>query len=228
MRPHSVSEVADAGAAIHACWNSIGVRGDKSCPELAGHAHCRNCPAFSAAAVSLLDRERSSEAPLAGAEVAAARNHGAEQPPERSAIMFRIGQEWFALATRLLDEVTEMRVLHALPHRRGPVVLGIVNVRGELVVCVSLGRLLGIAEDTGPPGRRRRLLVIRGTGGRLAAPVDEVQHTHRYHDSALIPPPATVMRSETSFTRGLLAWGERTASSLHEDRLLEALDRSLS
>ena len=29
------------------CWNRIGVRGDRSCPELARVIHCHNCPVFS-------------------------------------------------------------------------------------------------------------------------------------------------------------------------------------
>ena len=39
------------------CWNRIGVRGDASCPELARHVHCHNCPVHAAAALALLDRE---------------------------------------------------------------------------------------------------------------------------------------------------------------------------
>ena len=37
------------------CWNRIGVRGDRSCPELAKHTHCRNCPVFAAAGRRFLD-----------------------------------------------------------------------------------------------------------------------------------------------------------------------------
>src|SRR2546422_1979826 len=41
---------------------------------------------------------------------------------------------------RSIAEVAERRVIHSLPHRRTGIVLGVVNVRGELLVCVSLGR----------------------------------------------------------------------------------------
>ena len=44
-------------AAINDCWNRIGVRGDASCPELKQYGHCRNCPVFASAALTLLDRE---------------------------------------------------------------------------------------------------------------------------------------------------------------------------
>ena len=48
---------ADAGRAgpgpdmlaIDDCWNRIGVLGDGSCPRLAEHIHCRNCPVHAAA-----------------------------------------------------------------------------------------------------------------------------------------------------------------------------------
>ncbi|MCW1245836.1 chemotaxis protein CheW, partial [Pseudomonas sp. SAICEU22] len=46
----------DDAHAIDDCWNRIGVHGDKSCPLLAEHIHCRNCSVYSAAATRLLDR----------------------------------------------------------------------------------------------------------------------------------------------------------------------------
>ena len=33
-----------------ACWRRIGVAGDRTCPELAQHVHCRNCPVYAGAA----------------------------------------------------------------------------------------------------------------------------------------------------------------------------------
>ncbi len=41
---------------IDDCWNRIGIYGDKSCPVLPEHIHCRNCSVYSAAATRLLDR----------------------------------------------------------------------------------------------------------------------------------------------------------------------------
>ncbi len=42
--------------AIDDCWNRIGIHGDRSCPLLVDHIHCRNCSVYSAAATRLLDR----------------------------------------------------------------------------------------------------------------------------------------------------------------------------
>jgi chemotaxis-related protein WspD len=103
--------------------------------------------------------------------------------------------------------------------------LGLVNVRGELVVCVSIARLLvgeaGQAEEG-------RLVVMRLAGGRLAFPVDEVQHTHRYRPDEVKPAPVTVVRSASRFTRGVLHWRDRIVGCLDERLLLDALDRNLA
>ena len=42
---------------VKTCWKVIGAWGDKSCPELRQHVHCRNCPVFSTEGRALLDRE---------------------------------------------------------------------------------------------------------------------------------------------------------------------------
>lgn len=223
MRALPAAGLLQADAEFFDCWKRIGVHGDKSCPELQRHSHCRNCPAYSAAAAALLDRD------VPG--VAEDRQPGGSPADEAvdevggiSAIMFRLGAEWFALPTLLLDEIVAMRPIHSLPHRRNPALLGVANVRGELVVCVSLARLL-IGEPASRP--EGRLVVMRHPAGRLAFPVDEVQHAHRYRPDELKPPPATVARSASSFTRGLLVWRDRTVGCLDDRLLLEALDRSL-
>jgi chemotaxis signal transduction protein len=224
MRAVAATELMEANAEVYDCWNRIGVRGDKSCPELACHSHCRNCPAYSAAAMMLLDRD------LAGLPAAAATSPLAElaragEGRTESVVVFRVGAEWFALPTLLLDEIVGMRTVHSLPHRRNPALLGLVNVRGELVVCVAISRLL-IGEAATPP--QGRLVVIRHTNGRLAFPVDEVQHAHRYRPDELKPVPATIARSASAFTKGLLSWRDRTVGCLDERLVLDALNRSLT
>ena len=225
MLPVSTADFLETDAEIFDCWNRIGVRGDKSCPELQRHSHCRNCPTYSAAAVTLLDREPGGPGAVATtgprADITPAGEDGTE-----SAAIFRVGTEWFALSTLLLDEILGLRAIHSLPHRRNPALLGLANVRGELVACVSIARLL-VGETAAPPPQGR-LIVVRHASGRLAFPVDEVQHTHRYRPDELGPVPATVGKSASAFTRGLLSWRDRTVGCLDERLFLDALNRSLT
>jgi chemotaxis-related protein WspD len=217
---------------IDDCWNRIGVRGDSSCPELVQRAHCRNCPVYSASAADLLNRD-------APPGYLADRTRYFEQAVDvgdgetQSAIVFRIGSEWFALSTLVFDEVADQRAIHALPHRRGGGVLGLVNVRGELLICLSLAKIMGLEEgasDGSTKDRlgRRRLIIVRHAEGRLAFPVDEVQSIHSYDPAELRAVPATVAKAAASYTTGVLAWSDRVVGCLDGHRILEALNRGVT
>ena len=146
-----------------------------------------------------------------------------------SALVFRIGVEWLALPTRIFQEVAEDCTVHSVPHRTGGIVAGIVNIRGELFVCASLGALLGVAEASAS-GRRlyRRLLVANRDGNRLAFPVDEIFGVHRYHPRELRPAPATLAESRVTYTTGLLPWRDGTVGCLDDELLFYTLNKSLS
>lgn len=221
---------ARAPAELVPCWNQVGVQGNGSCPDLQQFVHCRNCPVYSSAGVALLDR------PLPELYRRAWTEHFAQEkkfkpPGNCSALLFRISAEWFALPTHAFQEVAERRRIHSLPHRRQGLVLGLVNIRGELSLCVSLGHLLGVEHLPTREELRaahHRLLVTHWDGSRLVFPVDEVQGTHRFHLQELRPPPATVAKAGSSFTLGMLAWQERLAGYLNPELLFNTLNRNLA
>lgn len=218
------------------CWNRIGVHGDGSCERLAAHVHCRNCPVYAAAAVRILDRERppasEAEALSLATRMAAAKSLR-EQDLGRPAFLFRVGAEWLALPTTSLDEVADLRRVHSLPHRRNGVVLGLANIRGELLVCVSLAEQLGIdaAADMRALNRQwlahSRLLVLRLGGQRLACPVDEVHGNERFLDADHRPVPSTVARASASYTRAMLQFEGQPVGLIDEELLFNGLHRSL-
>lgn len=212
------------------CWNQIGVSGNQTCRELPRYIHCHHCPVYSAAAVRLLDRPLSAEDRRAWTE------HYAQEkrfsaPAKTSALLFRLGAEWLALPTAAFQEIAERRVLHSLPHRRLGIVLGLVNVRGELLICASLARLLGL--ESGLPAKRLRavfdrLLVADWNGQRFAFPVDEVHGVHRFHQADLREPPATVARSGLTCAGGVFPWRNFAVGFLDADGVFAALNRNLS
>ncbi|MDQ0395736.1 chemotaxis protein CheW [Labrys monachus] len=148
-------------------------------------------------------------------------------------MVFRLGEEWLALPTDIFHDVVEPRPIHSLPHRRDAVVLGLVNIRGELLVCVSLHELLHVGQDGAAPrtGRgdgMRRLVVIGRKDRRLVFAADEVHGVHRYDRSAVQAVPATIGLAASAFTTSMLAWQERTIGCLDGAMVLEMLDRSLA
>lgn len=228
MAVHSETAGAAATVAVSDCWNKIGVQGDRSCPELVTHAHCRNCPVYSSSAIRLLDRE------LPPKYVKEWTEHFAKAKPlteqdSHSALVFRIGAEWFALSADVLDEVAELRPVRPLPHRRMGVVLGLVNVRGELIICVSLGKLLGVEDHAaGKNEKLGRLVVMNHDGQRMAFPADEVLRTTRYRKGDLSAVPAAVAHAAANHTKGILSWNDRLVACLDEELLARSLNRSVA
>ena len=220
------------------CWNRIGVRGDGSCPELERYVHCRNCPVFSAAARTLLD------APAPADFLNLATEHFARPAQDvaghaaasdaQSVIVFRVRAEWFAIRTAVCLEVADLRPIHPLPHRRDGVVLGVANVRGELLVCISLAAILGVMTppEAQPKQTRRtvaqRLLVARGEASPVVFPVDEVQGVERFHARDFTAVPATLAHAQVTYTKALLSLGERSIGVLDEQLLFYTVERSFA
>ncbi|WP_434563921.1 chemotaxis protein CheW [Pseudomonas sp. Z4-20] len=212
----------DDAQAIDDCWNRIGVHGDKSCPLLVEHIHCRNCSVYSAAATRLLDRYalRQDDRDLAYAPVDA-------DVVTRSLLMFRLGEEWLGLATRSLVEVAPLQPIHSLPHQRSRALLGVANVRGALVACLSLVDLLGLEPGSAAPSGGRvmpRMLIVGAQGGPVMMPVDEVDGIHAIDERIL----ANASQSTGKYTRGVLQYNGRNLRWLDEEQLLSAVSRSLS
>jgi chemotaxis-related protein WspD len=212
------------------CWKRIGTLGDRSCPELPAMGHCRNCPVFSAAGRELLNRalpegyrEEWTERLEGGKE--------AEQVETGSVIIFRLRQEWLALKTVFFQQAADTVLPHSIPLRTGEVFKGIVNVNGELLLCVDLAALVGITGgDAAEAGRKvyPRLVVISRNSERFAFPADEVFGVHRFPLSLIQEVPATISHSLQALTAGILPWGEKRVGILDEDKLFDALNRSLA
>jgi chemotaxis-related protein WspD len=219
-----------ADVEVYSCWSRIGVEGDRTCRELLRHVHCHNCPVYSAAAVQFLDRPVMPEYRREWTEHFACEKRIAT-PAKVSAVIFRLGPEWLAMPTQAFQEIAERRAAHSLPHRRSGVVLGIVNVRGELLICAALERLLGLESSTRQKRSRtmfKRLLVADWAAQRFAFPVEEVHGVYRFHEQDLREPPATVARSGFNCSSGVFPWRNFTVGFLDPDALFASLNRNLT
>jgi len=216
------------------CWRIVGVAGDRSCPELETFIHCRNCPVLAEAARSFFDRGAPAgyledwrailEEPTAEVEAGST-----------SVLVFRLDREWFALPAPVLVEVTTVRPLHKIPHRTAGGLAGIVNIRGQLQLCVSLHALLGLSGGPGAvatsstaadAAAARMLVVERGTEQgteRWVLGADEVAGVHRLTRTAVRPVPSTVSHAQARCSAALFDWHDRTVGLLDEARLFDGL-----
>ncbi len=216
------------------CWNRIGVWGSEKprCPLLDEFIHCRNCQVFSAAGRHLLDRAIPPEYVREWTEIISEKGKIADHAAT-SVLVFRLGDEWLAMSTTIFREVSAMRPVHRIPHRTNQIVCGLANVRGELLVYISLGRLLGIkkgkryALDNIKGSFSERLLVIEKDDQRFVFPVSEIYGIHRYRAGDLYEAPTTIANANASYIKGILTLEHRHVGCIDEGALFSALERWL-
>jgi chemotaxis-related protein WspD len=209
------------------CWNRIGVNGDRSCPELEEHVHCRNCPVFARAARGFFDR-RAPEGYLAEWSELLGRPADKESVDDSALLVFRLGGEWLALSLSVVAEVTALRPVHRVPHRTNRVFSGLVSLRGQLQLCVSLHGLLDVApaDPVDDPSVNPRLVVIREGSETWAFPAEEVTGVQRVARDRLQKVPSTLANPAGSFCRAVFARGDgRSVDVLDEPRVFESLRR---
>lgn len=226
------------------CWNRIGVSGDRSCPTLAEVVHCHNCAVYSRAGRSLLERQPPADY-LAGWTAVLADGSGGLPTPGDSdtgaageervvggqqalaLMVFRIGEESLALPLQLLQEVTPPCGIHSVPHRSNGCFLGLVNIRGEILLAASLRRLLDLPLDQGPPAAGNRMAVTAAGDNQWVIAIDEVLGIHLCHAEELQPPPV-VHSAAAAHTEALFTWKGRRVALLHGPRLLDTLRLQVS
>ncbi len=173
-------------------------------------------PAYIAEWTELLQREMAAE----------------REGDEQSVVVFRLDGEWLALKTALFAEIAHVRPIHRIPHRSGPLLLGMINLRGQLRLCVSLHHLLQLEEgvkEQKEGGHRQyaRMVAIRKGDEQWIFPVDEVYGNFRTRVAKLENVPVTVAKSTANYLRGVMAWEGKSVGLLDEELLFQSLRRSL-
>jgi len=218
---------------IKDCWNTIGVWGNETpkCPELDKLTHCHNCPVYSNAGRLLLDRDTDSiyidewtnnlKKPRSN-----------DDQNQQSALVFRIGDEWFALPSIIIREITQCDKHHSLPHRKNQILRGLVNVRGDLLLSVSLGYLFKLNKTEALEIKNKvtheRYIVISDKGELFAFPVSEVKETLKYDPDELQNTPSTVNNNSSNFIKGVIEQKNIHIGLLDSELLFSALHRNIS
>jgi len=226
--------LGEPGRPPERCWSSIGTSGDRSCPRLAQFGHCRNCPVFAVGGQRILEREPPPEyidewtRRIAPPDAAAA-------TATLSVLVFRIAAEWLALDVRWAVEVVSPRPIHRVPQRTSGLLTGLVNVRGELQLCMSLQALLGIEPGGARQDKREaatsaepaeRLIVAQRDRSRWVFPVDEVDGVHYVPLADLQELPATVSKGLRFYSQAIFSLQDRRVGLLSDSHVWEALERA--
>lgn len=219
---------------IDDCWNHIGIWGAESprCSKLDEVTHCQNCAIYSGSGRKLLDRE-----PPDG--YSNEWTKALEQKEDTSintlisAIIFRIGDEWYSLKTNVLKEITEMRHVHSIPHRKNRVLRGITSVRGELYLCVSIGNLFDLDKSAMEDKNRQkkmydRIIIIEKDTEQFVFPVSEILGIHHFSVDQIKSPPSTIPKTSSGYISGVIKHKDKHVGCINDELLFHALSRKIS
>ena len=217
---------------LNDCWKKIGVWGNRECGELKKVIHCRNCIVYSSAAAQLLGAELPQDY-LERWTTHFATEQKVESRQMQAALIFRIGAEWLALSPTNFQEIAEGCPIHSVPRGRSNTLLGLANIRGELLVCVALDRVLGLEKmvpekSSSKRAHYRRMVVAGREGSRFVFPVEEVHGIHWFNPNELKAVPSTVAKAQATYIRGILLWQDKSVGSLDDQLLFNMLDGSLT
>jgi chemotaxis-related protein WspD len=235
--------VAEDKSLLNDCWNRVGVFGDRTCQELLQSVHCRNCHVYSAAGRSLLERLPPGDYLQEWTAVLAETKRGAESSTlsadgtvvrsdqSLSVMIFRLSSELFALPVGVFLEVSSPFVIHSVPRRSNTLFLGMVNIRGEIMLAASLTTLLGLATTctSGSSHQGVVRMAVAGTPeGKWVFPIDEIYGIYLFNRDDVKSPSVVISHADESYTRGVFQWQNRSVALLDPDRIFSALTIEIS
>jgi purine-binding chemotaxis protein CheW len=133
---------------------------------------------------------------------------------EEQLVLFRLGQEEYAISITQVKEIIQYKGATRLPNAP-EYIEGIISLRGKIIPVVDLGKQLALAT---PGINDKRALIVETAGREIGIVVDEVTEVIRLQDSAIAPlPTATANR----YIRGVGKEGTRLLILLDVDKLFD-------
>lgn len=84
-------------------------------------------------------------------------------------IVFKLGQEQFALNTEKVQEINDMMEVTRVP-KAPSYILGLVNLRGSIKSLIDLGQLINFPSS----GKRESIIILKVNEEEIGIAVDEV------------------------------------------------------
>lgn len=154
-------------------------------------------------------------------------------PSGKSLLIFRIANEWLALPSYSIKEITHSSYIHKLPHSNSPILLGISNIHGELLITVSMQAFLDLPpitpkdSDDQTPCKFSRYIVLAEGKDTIVFPVDEIHGITFIQPSSLDPPPLSTSKTGKNFFTGIFSLNETLIGLLDGSLIMDAINQSL-
>jgi len=208
---------------LNDCWNRIGTWGKETprCERLAEVGHCSKCEVYRGAGRVVLQR------PPPRGYLEEWREFLAARPTTGSTsgrffVLFELGGRLYALPASALEQVADASPIRTLPHNRRPGVLGVVNVRGDVLPCADLAVLLNLrtADVNRTAVSFRRMLVAKPGAGRWVLPAEQVVGLQRLDSQELRVAPS----AESPLLKGSIVRDGREVHVIDAEGLARSLE----
>ena len=137
-------------------------------------------------------------------------------------VVFTIGSEEFGVDISRVWEINELQTITRVP-RAPKFIEGIINLRGEIIPVLNLGKQLGLFQDEAKSGRR--IMVVQSGQNRLGLMVDEVRQVIQIPAGAVEPPSPLVTTIDSGYLRGIARLEGRLVILFDLDMLLSAEEK---
>lgn len=166
------------------------------------------------------------------AEVLAQPAENLQDSKETSVVIFRLADQWFSLPTLLFSEIASERTINKIPHQNHSILLGVVNLRGQLRLCFSMHRLLEVEQRVDPIHNTLkkgypRLLAITDGEEIWTFPVEEVDRVGEIDNSKISNVPVNVSNSQENCLKGILHLNRKKIHVIDQELFLVNLKRNL-
>lgn len=137
-----------------------------------------------------------------------------------SLLLFRLGEEWYAVGVGEVREIFQEYELTALPGVPD-YILGVVNVRGEILSVTDPARLMRIGSVDMSGQVQPPAIVLIDEDVVTAIVVDEIGDIADVPNDALEPPISTIDRAQAEFISGSVHVGETMVGVINTERMLQ-------
>lgn len=147
---------------------------------------------------------------------------------ESAIVIFRLGSELLALSSLVIGQIIPTRHVHRIPHLKGSLVKGLVNVNGRLLLHVSLAELLEVELQPSEQEEGERPMILFERENEVwTFAVTEVLGVFHCDLTHLKNVPVTVAKSSANYIKGVIHWRDKYVALLDEDLLIFSLKRSV-
>jgi purine-binding chemotaxis protein CheW len=137
-----------------------------------------------------------------------------------SLLLFRIGEEWYAVRVSDVREIFQEYELTQIPCVP-EYILGVVNVRGEILSVTDSARIMGIGTVQTVDGVAPPAIVVANEEIVTALVVDEIGDIAEVADGAIEPPISIIDRSQAEFVSGSVFIDGSMVGLISIERMLE-------